>query len=154
MATEGGRECTRDAEHAEQVRLQFGADVFERRLDHRGVQMDARVVDEDRHVGRGLDRRGHRMVVADIEDERVDPRVARRFRCTRRRIDPRRAALEQLVDHRAAEAAVAAGDERDGAVDWRAAWVLRVHHGFPAVSSMAERTTPYSIAFYDATDYP
>jgi hypothetical protein len=72
------------------------------------------------HVVDGLRGRGHGGLVGDVEDDGHDALVAAWLRRARGRVDLCRAASEELVDECAPEAAMAAGDKGDSAVDQRA----------------------------------
>ena len=120
MLGEARRERPRHADHPEQVGLELRAEVGQWRVEDGGAQRDAGVVDDDRHVGSGLRCRGHRGIVGDVHNERNDALVALLLRRARGGVHLGRSALEQLVNNRAAEAAVAAGHEGDGALDGRA----------------------------------
>ena len=120
MAGEHRSERATYPDRPEEVGLQLGADVGQRRVEDGRAQRDARVAHDDRDVGRRLRGGGDRRVVGDVDDERDDPLVALRLRRARRRVHLRGAAREQLVDERAAEPAVATGDEGGGPLDGRA----------------------------------
>ena len=77
-------------------------------------------VDDNRHVVGGLSGSGRGGLVGDVEDDGHDALVAAWLRRARGRVDLRRAASEELVDECPPEAAIAAGDKGDSAVDRRA----------------------------------
>jgi hypothetical protein len=106
-----------ELQRAEEVRVEDRADVLERGVEVALRGTRAGVVDQHRHVRRGRRERVDRGLVGDLERQRYDARVTARLRLAGGRVDLGRAAREQFVDDRPADAALAAGDQDDSAFE-------------------------------------